>query len=139
MPVAFAAVVRVPPPNATIITNLLEMYLHEHLGDSNAANLKIVVAVESRALCIILLVVNSQDKVEAILDLGCQVVAMSEEICNALALHYDPTIWLHMMFANGAIDQSLGLARNVPFLLRQSSLVMSKAGIVRNQQALVSR
>ena len=42
---------------------------------------------------------------------------MSEEVCNALALHYDPTIRLHMMSANGGVDQSLGLARNVPFVV----------------------
>ena len=110
------AMARVPPPNATIIADPLETYLRKHLGDSNATDSKIVVAAESRALHAILLVVDSQDKVKAILDLGCQVVAMFEEICNALALHYDPTIRLHMMSANGSIDQSLGLAWNVPFL-----------------------
>jgi hypothetical protein len=65
----------------------------------------------------ILPVVDGQDKVEAILDPGCQIVAMSEEVCNALALHYDPIIRLNMMSANGGIDQSLGLSRNVPFLV----------------------
>jgi hypothetical protein len=61
--------------------------------------------------------VDRQDEVEAILDPGCQVVAMSKEVCNALALHYDPTIWLHMMYASGGVNQSLSLARNVPFLV----------------------
>ena len=117
MPAAFAAAARVPPPNATIIADPLETYLHEHPGDSNAADSKIMVTAESRALCAILPVIDGQDKVKAILDPGCQVVAMSEEICNALALHYDPTIRLHIMSANGGIDQSLGLARNVPFLV----------------------
>ena len=124
MPAAFAAAARVPPPNATIIADPLEMYLHEHPGDSNAADSKIVVAAESRALRAILPVVDGQDKVKAILDPGCQVVAMSEEICNALALHYDPTIQLHMMSANGGVDQSLGLARNVPFLVGDITLYL---------------
>ena len=124
MPAAFTAAARVPQSNATIITNPLEMYLHEHLGDSNAANSKIVVTAESRALCAILLVINGQDKVEAIFDPGCQVVAMSKEICNALMLHYNPTIRLHMMFTNGSIDQSLGLAQNVPFLVGDITLYL---------------
>ena len=34
-----------------------------------------------------------------------------------LALHYDPTIKLHMMSTNGGVNQSLGLARNVPFVV----------------------
>ena len=71
MPAAFAAAARVLPPNATIIANLLETYLREYPGDSNAADSKIVVVAESRALCAILLVIDSQDKVEAILDPGC--------------------------------------------------------------------
>ena len=124
MPAAFTAAARVPLLNATIIADPLETYLHEHLGDSNAANSKIVVAAESRALHAILSVIDGQDKVKAILDPGCQVVAMSKEICNTLALHYDPTIRLHMMSANGSIDQSLSLAQNVPFLVGDITLYL---------------
>ena len=71
MPAAFTAVARILPLNATIIANPLEMYLCEHPEDSNATNSKIVVAAESRALRAILPVIDGQDKVEAILDLGC--------------------------------------------------------------------
>ena len=124
MPAAFVATARVPPPNATIIADPLETYLRKHLGDSNAADCKIIVTVESRALRAILPVVDSQDKVEAILDPGCQMVAMSKEICNVLALHYDYTIRLHIMSANGGINQSLGLAWNVPFLVRDIMLYL---------------
>ena len=49
---------------------------------------------------------------------------MLEEVRNALALHYDPTIWLHMMSANGGVDQSLGLACNVPFLVGDITLYL---------------
>ena len=82
----------------------------------------VLVAAESNALRAILPVVDGQDKIEAILDPGCQIVAMSEEIANALALSYDPTIKLNMISANGGIDQSLGLARNVPFLVGDITL-----------------
>jgi hypothetical protein len=123
MPAAFSAAVRVPPPNATIITDPYEAYLREN-GSGNTSESNIAVAAESRALHAILPTVDGQDKVEAILNPGCQVVAMSEEVCNALALHYDPTIWLHMMSANGSIDQSLGLACNVPFLVGDITLYL---------------
>jgi hypothetical protein len=43
-------------------------------------------------LCAILLIADGQKKVEAILDPGCQIVTMLEEICNALALPYNSTI-----------------------------------------------
>jgi len=124
MPAAFVAMVRVPPPDATIIADPYEAYLREHGPSSEQTDASMVVAAESRALRSILPVVKGQDKVEAILDPGCQVIAMSEEVCNVLALHYDPTIRLHMVSANGSIDQALGLAHNVPFLVGDITLYL---------------
>jgi hypothetical protein len=112
MPAAFVAA-RIPPADATVIADPYEAYLREHKNSEP----DMVVAAESNALHAILPVIDSQDRVEAILDPGCQIVAMSEEVSNALALPYDPTIRLNMVSANGGIDQSLGLARNVPFLV----------------------
>jgi hypothetical protein len=77
---------------------------------------KLVVAKESYALQAVVPVVNNHLKVESILDPGCQIIAMSEDVCHELALPYDPSIVLHMESANGSVDPSLGLARNVPFL-----------------------
>jgi hypothetical protein len=92
MPMAFAAAVRAPPPDATIIADPYEAYLRENAGNLNPNDPNTIVAAESSALRAILPTVDGQDKVEAILDPGCQIIAMSEEVCNALALHYDPTI-----------------------------------------------
>ena len=39
---------------------------------------------------------------------------MSETLCHHLGLAYDPDTNLEMVAANGSINQSLGLARNVP-------------------------
>src|SRR6266404_8936344 len=47
---------------------------------------------------------------------------MSEEFCTALALPYDPAVTLNMIAANGGVDQSLGIARNVPFLIGDITL-----------------
>ena len=124
MPAAFVATVCVPLPDMTIIANPYEAYLHENGPSSEQTDTSMVVAAESRVLHSILLVVNSQDKVEAILNLGCQVVAMSEEVYNALALHYNPTIRLHMVSANSGIDQALGLAYNILFLVSNITLYL---------------
>ena len=131
MPNAYAVTVRVPPPNTTIIADPFETYLQEHPDSHHTPDSKIVVAAKSRALRAILLIVDGQDKVEAILDPGCQIIAMSEEVCNALALHYDPTIRLHMMSANGSIDQSLRLAQNVPFVVGDITVYL-QVHILRN-------
>ena len=130
-PVTVATTTRTLPSNATIIADPYEAYLRKNAGQSDANNPDIAVAAESSALCAILPMVDRQDKVEAILDPGCQIVAMSEEVCNALALHYDPTIRLNMMSANGGVDQSLGLARNVPFLIGDLTLYL-QVHVLRN-------
>lgn len=58
--------------------------------------------------------VNNQIDVECIVDPGSQIIAMSEAVCHHLALTYNPSVVLNMQLANGEVDQSLGLVRNVP-------------------------
>ena len=71
--------------------------------------------MESSAVRSVLALVDASQKKECILDPGCQIVAMSETTCHDLGLPYDPTIRITMISANGTTNQSLGLARNVPF------------------------
>jgi len=115
MPAAFAATVR-KPSDAAIKAYETSGRKCELWDDS------MVVAVESNALRAILPRVDGQEKIEAILDPGCQIIAMSEEVCTALALPYDPAVTLNMIAANGGVDQSLGIARNVPFLIGDITL-----------------
>ena len=42
---------------------------------------------------------------------------MSATLCHKLGIAYNPTIQLNMQSANGDCKLSLGLARNVPFLI----------------------
>ena len=56
---------------------------------------------------------------------------MSEEVCHELSLSYDPSIHLNMQSANGTVDQSLGLARNVPFFIGNLTLYM-QVHVIRN-------
>jgi gag-polyprotein putative aspartyl protease len=122
-PAAFAVTARTPPDNATIIADPYEVFLRENACATHPVE-PVQVAAESNVLRAILPVVDGQDKVEAILDPGCQIVAMSEEVCNALALPYDPTIRLSMVSANGGVNQSLGLARNIPFVVGEITLYL---------------
>ena len=72
------------------------------------------VAKESAALRSINLLVGYKEYVESILDPGSQIIAMSEAVSLDLGIHYDPIVILKMQSANGSVDPSLGLARNVP-------------------------
>jgi hypothetical protein len=106
-----------------IVTDTHEQYLKTVQAPADLQD-DIQVAAESNALCTILLVVDGQDQVEAILDLGCQVVTMSEEVCNVLAIAYNPDVCLSMVSANRGIDQLLGLVHNVSFLVGDITLYL---------------
>jgi hypothetical protein len=56
---------------------------------------------------------------------------MSEAVSRRLGLSYDPSVTLNMQSANGDIDCSLGLARNVPFRLDSLSFYL-QVHIIRN-------
>lgn len=78
-------------------------------------NKYLTVAKESHSIRSIMAFVDNTEQVECIIDPGSQIIAMSEEVCNALHLSYDSSVRLNMQSANKTMDQSLGLAHNIPF------------------------
>jgi hypothetical protein len=106
-----------------IVTDTHEQYLKTVQTPVDLQD-DIQVAAESNTLCTILPVVDRQDQVEAILDPGCQVVAMSEEVCNMLTITYKPDVCLSMVSANRGIDQLLRLAHNISFLVSDITLYL---------------
>jgi hypothetical protein len=113
-----------PPADATVMDDPYEAMLKARYMGKSGKQDDIEVAAESNSLRAILPVIDNMEKVEAILDPGCQIVAMSEEVCVALAIPYDPSIRLNMVSANGGVDRSLGLAWNVPFLIGDITLYL---------------
>jgi len=107
-----------------IIPDFYEQYLKSLApGEQPDPNI-IIVAKDSHALRSIHMVVNNQEKVECIVDPGCQIIAMSEAVCHDLGLAYDPSIRLNMQSANGELDKSLGLAHNVPCRIADITLFL---------------
>jgi hypothetical protein len=123
MPASFSKAIRELPANATIIKDPYEALLRQRLG-GNGGDKPVKVAMESNALRAILPTIADQEQVEAILDPGCQIVAMSEEVCIALGIAYDPNVRLNMVSANRGVDQSLGLAKNVPFKISEITVYL---------------
>ena len=118
-----------PPPGAIIIEDPYEVYLCTAPEDRSPDCL--TVTKESSALRTILPLINHNQFVESVLDPGSQVIAMSEAACHALALIYNPRICLCMQSANREVDETLGLARNVPILVGDITLYV-QFHIVRN-------
>ncbi|KAI0369557.1 hypothetical protein BV20DRAFT_903556, partial [Pilatotrama ljubarskyi] len=100
-------------PGAYVLPDPYEVYLRDVAADREPSPL--TVAKESYALRSIVGLVDNKEYVEAIIDPGCMVIAMSENVCHALGMWYDPSVQLRMISANGEVDSSLGLVRNVPF------------------------
>jgi hypothetical protein len=90
-----------------------------------------VVADESVLLRTIWPKVAEQEVVECVVDPGCQIIAMSEAWCNRLGLQYDPSVILRMESANGSVDSSLGLSRDVPFQFGDITIYL-QVHILRN-------
>jgi hypothetical protein len=101
-----------PPLEGLVVPDIYETYLHR-LAPGQTPEV-LTVAKESHALRSLHLMVNHQESVESIVDPGCMIVAMSEATCHDLGIIYDPRIKINMESANGELDPSLGLARNVP-------------------------
>ncbi|KAG6872068.1 hypothetical protein C0995_013376 [Termitomyces sp. Mi166 len=85
---------------------------YSHWPPEHCASL--CVTKDTDSLRAIMAVINRKKGVECIVDSGSQIVSMLEEIVHQMGLVYDSTVMLNMQSANGMIDQSQGLARNVP-------------------------
>jgi len=60
--------------------------------------------------------INHVGKVESLLDGGSQIVSMLRAVAVELEITWDPDITVQMQSANRTLEQTLGLAKNVPFL-----------------------
>ena len=76
---------------------------------------QVYVARESAHLRVTFPVINNRDSVESVLDSGSQIVSMALAQAKSLGLIWDPKIQIYMQSANGTMEQSVGMARNVQF------------------------
>ncbi|KAF8229756.1 hypothetical protein L208DRAFT_1479269 [Tricholoma matsutake] len=83
-----------------------------------------IAAKESHSIRSVIMNVNGRNPVESVVDPGSSIITMSEEVCHKLGLTYDPLIHIPLQSANGGIDQSLGLARNIPCEVGSITLYM---------------
>ncbi|KAG6838492.1 hypothetical protein C0991_011203 [Blastosporella zonata] len=95
------------------INNPYELY-HQSLTNDHISE-DVQVAKEADAIRTIKANLNNFGEVDCIVDSGSQVVAISKAMAVKFGLTWDPRITLKMVSANGQSDNTLGLARNVPF------------------------
>jgi hypothetical protein len=119
-----ALIEQVPDDEETSITvpDVYETYINSLAPGERPIPLN--VAQELHALQSIMMVVDNREEVEGIIDLGSQIIAMSEAVCHYIGLVYNPSIKLNMQLANGKVDQSLGLSHNVPCKINSITLYL---------------
>ena len=100
-----------PPPDTIVAIDPFEIYLHNLNPDQIPKHF--IVAKDSFSLRSIHMRVNFRDNIEAVVDPGSSIVSMSEAVAIHLRISYDPTVFINMESANGSLDKTLGLARNV--------------------------
>ena len=105
-----------------VIADPVETYLST-LGPDETP-LPVIVAKESHAVRSIYALIDNKEQVECVLDGGSQIISMSEEVCHALGLAYDPTVKIALQSANKSLDTSLGIARNVPVQIAELTVYL---------------
>lgn len=111
-----------PPAGAIVVPDVYDQYLRDN--PDNYDEDRLVVAMDSSAIRSIVPLYNHDLSIESILDPGSQIISMSEAVCHELSLIYDPEVILTMQSANGTLDKSLGLARNVPVSIGDITLYL---------------
>lgn len=96
-----------------VVSDPYSMYLGSLA--QNESPKKLVVARESHALKVVRPLVNGEARIECILDPGSQIVSMNESLAKTANISWDPEVFIHVESANGGLDRSCGIARNVPF------------------------
>lgn len=106
---------RTAPSGAIVVPDPYEAYYRSLSPGQEPDPDRLMVATDSVAIRSVHALIDNSMKKECILDPGCQIIAMSEKACHEIGLAYDPAIRLNMQSANGEVNQSLGLSRNVSF------------------------
>lgn len=81
----------------------------------NERERQVFVGRESESLRVIPALVNGVREEEALLDGGSQIISISQEAAIASQIAWDPDTTINMQSANGQIEKTCGLARDVPF------------------------
>ncbi|KAF9254574.1 hypothetical protein L218DRAFT_885990, partial [Marasmius fiardii PR-910] len=102
------------PAGSIVHRDIVEAYKQD-LSPEDQKKITIVASPADSLRSVYLVVNNSGQEVESILDGGSQIVAMDLAVAVGVGLHWDPDTVIHMQSANGLLKKTRGLARNMPF------------------------
>ena len=100
------------PIGGLIVSDPLSQYLETVDEDERK---RVFVAKDTESLRAVWPEINNSGKDECIVDWGSQIVAMSKDVAINLGISWNPAFRINMQSANGQVELSEGLAKNVPF------------------------
>jgi len=104
------------PAGAIIQKDVVEQFLNEQ--DPSERGKVIIVARATEGLrCIFPNLNNHPEMIEALLDMGSQIICIDKEEVIGCGITWDPATFIHMQSANGSLQRTQGLARNVPLTI----------------------
>lgn len=102
-------------PAGSIVHKDVVLTFQNELPLESKGNVVIVAAPSDGLRCVFPEINGSTEKVEAVIDGGSQIVAISSWVAQGVGLQWDPSTKIHMQSANGTLESTLGICRNVPF------------------------
>jgi hypothetical protein len=102
-------------PEGSIVQKDISEQFRNELPPDERDNIIVVARVSDSLRCIFPEINNSKEEVEVVVDGGSQIVAIDTLVAVGVGLTWDPETVIHMQSANGQLNKTKGLARNVPF------------------------
>src|SRR6266568_5511143 len=68
------------------------------------------------------MLINNKEEIKCIVDPGSMIVAMSDSVSHELGIACDPGFKIEMQSVNGEVEETYGLARNIPFTIKDITL-----------------
>lgn len=104
------------PEGSVIMGDPVLQYLDTLGPDEKAKPILVKSSEISAALRCVFPKINGEMKIEAITDSGSQIVSMLESVAIELSIQWKTDVQIFMQSANGGVEKTCGLARNVPFI-----------------------
>jgi hypothetical protein len=112
------------PAGAVVQRDPVEAFKAD-LPDGDPRKNIVIVAGRSSSLRCIKTKINYQDGItEAILDSGCQIVAIAQQVAVDLNIVWDPAVTISLQDVHGGLEETAGLARNVPFQIGEMTIYL---------------
>ena len=110
-------------PGGLVATDPVLQY-YSSLESWQTAKPVCIPAPQTSSIRVLFPIVNNVGEVESIVDSGSQIVSMSQHVAEQKGVMWDPDLPIYMQSANGNMQKTAGLARNVPFLFADLAIYL---------------